>query len=262
MENVTEDEIGLHTRAFNEMADTIEDNIRHLKETDELRRELIANVSHDLRTPVGAMLSLLETLRSEYKGLPEEKKEVFLERAHINCRDLNSLVNQLFELSKLNSNLEKPVFASVELKPLFGKIINKFISLSQKKNLGINVVVPKNIPQVFADENMLTRVLSNLVENAVRYSDSDGDISIEAKTLEDETVQISVSDTGPGISQKELEHIFDRFFRGSTASEKEKKGSGLGLAITKRIIELHGHTISAKSDLGKGTTFSFTLDAT
>lgn len=256
---IANDELGLHAYAFNEMAETIQQNVKALKEQDNLRRQLVANVSHDLRTPLGAMQSLLETLRSDFMEMPGDEKDLYLERALINCQDLNSLVSDLFELSSLNARSSVPDLEVIELIGLLRTVLKKFVLKAEEKDLAISLDVLENSIPVFADEKMINRVLSNLVENAIRYSEQGGAISIGARSVDTQRAEVFVSDTGPGIAQDEVEHIFERFYRGKRAKVTEKSGTGLGLAISKRIIELHGEDISAESEVGKGSTFRFSL---
>lgn len=254
-----DDEVGLHGRAFNQMATTIQENFETLKENDNLRRQLIANISHDLRSPLGAMQSLLESLHSEFFSMDQQNQQTFLDRALANCQDLRMLVDDLFELSKLNAQTEMPELKPVHLLHLFRLVVKKFAMLAEKKDLAVLVDLPREFPRVSADEQMLNRAVSNLVENAIRYSEPGGEIRLSAAEGEQDMVVVSVSDRGMGIAENELDEVFERFYRGSRAAEKEKSGSGLGLAITKRIIELHDKNIWAESTLGEGSTFSFTL---
>lgn len=254
-----DDEVGLHADAFNEMAATIEDNIRMLKESDQLRRQLIANVSHDLRTPLAAMQSLLETLHDKSPSMDQENRTLYVERALVNCQDLATLVDDLFELSKLDAKTEGAELVPLELKPFLLSIVKKLLAQAEKKELALVLDVPKDLPRVSADQKMLNRAVSNLIENAIRYSESGGEIRLAANQDEGGKVMVSVSDQGIGISEEELPEVFERFFRGSRAAKKERSGSGLGLAITRRIIELHGEEITVSSVFGQGSVFTFAL---
>lgn len=255
-----DDEVGFHTQAFNTMAQRIEDNIDSLKENDRLRRELIANVSHDIRTPLAVIRSLVETLHGSAPSMTEEERHQLLDRTLINCQDLSSLVEDLFELAKLNARTEELTPAALELKKFLLSLVRKLIPAAEKKDLAVIVDVPDKLA-VLADERLLNRAISNLLENAIRYSRPGGEIRLQAQAADNDSVSLSVSDTGIGISQEELPHVFDRFFRGSRAATEEIPGSGLGLAITKRIVELHQHEITVQSIENQGTTFSFTLTA-
>lgn len=252
------DEVGFHAQAFNAMAQRIEDSIESLKANDRLRRELIANVSHDIRTPLTVIRSLVETLHSGGVSVTEEERSELLERTLINCQSLSSLVDDLFELAKLNARTEELSLQAFNLNRFLVSLTRKVIPAAEEKDLAVVVNVPEDLG-VRADERLLSRAVTNLLENAIRYSKLRGEVRVDAVPSGGDLVVISVSDTGIGIPEDELPHVFDRFFRGSRAVAEEASGSGLGLAIAKRSIELHGHQISVESAVEKGTTFRFTL---
>ena len=172
-----------------------------------------------------------------------------------NCENLQDLVTNLFELSKLQSNqvmLNKEPFSIGEL---VHDVANKYRILSKKKGVSINTIVSKDIPVVEADVVLIDRVLQNLIDNAIRFCKEGDTINIELKSESASEVKITISDTGAGIPHDHLPHIFERYFK------KDERGgsSGLGLAIVKRIIDLHESTIEVKSTVGKGTSFQFSL---
>lgn len=257
----TDDELGLHAQAFNQMAQTIQDNIAKLEESDSLRRQLVANVSHDLRTPVQAMSLLLETLHDELKIDDNSDHLEFVNRAILNCQELRTLIDDLFELSRLDAKEEKLELETIDIVKVLRDIVNKFLISAEEKDMAIRLDCPPEFPGVLAEERLLIRAVSNLVENAIRYSRHGGELCISAEQVSDSEVELSVSDDGEGIPPEDLPHLFDRFFRGTRAAEREKTGSGLGLAIVKRIVELHGSTISVESTMGKGSKFSFRLSS-
>jgi two-component system OmpR family sensor kinase len=259
VEQLSDDEVGLHGRTFNAMANAIQESILALEEQDSLRRELIVNVSHDLRTPVGAMQLLLETLEKKFSRMTQTEQQEFIQRALTNCRELGNLVNDLFELSKLNANAEMPQLTHLLLSDVIAEVVTVFADKAERKNLEIRVEIGDDFPMVKADEKMLVRVFSNLIENAFRYSSSGSVVVLTAVVVGDGIAEISVSDQGIGIEKNELPNVFDRFFRGTRAKKTEVLGSGLGLAIVKRILELHQQDIRVESVRGEGTTFTFTL---
>lgn len=246
------DQIGT---VFNNMADTIERNIEELKGVENLRKELISNISHDLRTPISSIQGYAETLILKKNDISKEEEEKYLGVIYKNCESLQDLVTNLFELSKLQSNqvmLNKEPFSIGEL---VHDVANKYRLLSQKKGVSINTLVAKDIPVVEADVLLIDRVLQNLIDNAIRFCRDGDTINIELKSAASGRVQITIADTGAGIPQDHLPHIFERYFR------KDERGSssGLGLAIVKRIIDLHQSSIDVMSTLGKGTSFRFSL---
>ncbi len=246
------DQIGI---VFNSMADTIQQNIEELKGVENLRKELISNISHDLRTPIASIQGYAETLILKKDSIEQKEQEKYLGVIYKNCENLQDLVTNLFELSKLQSNqvmLNKEPFSIGEL---VHDVANKYRLLSQKKGVSINTIVSKDIPVVEADVLLIDRVLQNLIDNAIRFCKEGDTINIELKSLSTGEVNITIADTGAGIQSDHLPHIFDRYFR------KDERGgsSGLGLAIVKRIIDLHESSIDVKSAIGKGTSFRFSL---
>ncbi len=240
---------------FNSMADTIQNNIEELKGVENLRKELISNISHDLRTPIASIQGYAETLLLKKENIKKEEEEKYLNIIYKNCGSLQELVTNLFELSKLQSDrviLNREPFSIGEL---VHDVANKYRILSQKKGVSINTIVSRDIPVVNADVLLIDRVLQNLIENAVRFCKEGDTINIEIEPAVSDKVSVRISDNGAGISQDHLPHIFERYFR------KDERGgsSGLGLAIVKRIIDLHESTIEVRSVLGKGTSFRFTL---
>jgi signal transduction histidine kinase len=246
------DEVGT---VFNSMADTIERNIEELKGVENLRKELISNISHDLRTPIASIQGYAETLILKKEDIEPKEREKYLAIIYKNCESLQDLVTNLFELSKLQSNqvtLNREPFSIGEL---VHDVANKYRILSQKKGVSINTILSKDIPVVEADVLLIDRVLQNLIDNAIRFCKEGDTINIELKSAQTGDVNITISDTGAGIPQDHLPHIFERYFR------KDERGgsSGLGLAIVKRIIDLHESSIDVKSVVGKGTSFQFAL---
>jgi len=246
------DEVG---RVFNSMADTIQQNIEELKGVENLRKELISNISHDLRTPIASIQGYAETLILKKDSIKQQEQEKYLGVIYKNCENLQDLVTNLFELSKLQSNqviLNKEPFSIGEL---VHDVANKYRILSQKKGVSINTLVSKDIPVVEADVLLIDRVLQNLIDNAIRFCKEGDTINIQLNSDEKSEVDITIADTGEGIPGEWLPHIFDRYFK------KDERGgsSGLGLAIVKRIMDLHESSIDVKSTVGKGTSFQFSL---
>jgi signal transduction histidine kinase len=246
------DNIGL---VFNEMASTIEKNIRELKETDEFRVELISNVSHDLRTPVASIQGFAETLILKHDKIDSTEQLKYLEIIYASCERLKKLVSELFELSKLQTNQIKLNREPFSIAELISDIANKYRILTQKKGISINAFIPKDIPMVNADILLIDRVLQNLIDNAIKFCREGDYINIEIKPELPGKVLISIADSGEGIHQDELPFIFERYYKGKKYSDS----TGLGLAIVKKIIDLHQTDIHVISLQGKGTSFFFQL---
>ena len=250
-----ESELDRIALVFNQMADTIEKNISELKGVDNLRRELIGNVSHDLRTPVASIQGYAETLILKQDTISKEEMNKYHEIIFKSCGRLQRLVEELFELSKLQANqviLHPEPFSIAEL---VYDIVNKYRILSQKKGINIDTVIAKNVPLVEADISLINRVLQNLIDNALKFCREGDSILIEIDTREPEKVEVRIIDSGPGIKQEDLPNVFQRYFKG----RNDEHGTGLGLAIVKKIIDLHESQIQVQSQYGKGTTFSFDL---
>ena len=256
---------------FNNMADRLDDQILKLKSNDSQRRELIANVSHDLRTPLATLQGYIETLAIKNDASKEERKE-YLDIAFSQSKRLSTLVDELFELAKLDS-CESILYAEpFSLGELMYDVGQKFQLRAEEKNITLKVRCDDASTWVHADIGMIQRVLENLIENALRHTQMGGKITI-GFTAKGNQVQVRVADNGDGIPEDELKHIFDRFYRvdkSRTNSHEDAENvvsitklvgqsSGLGLAITKRIVELHGSTIKVQSVVNKGTEFSFPM---
>jgi signal transduction histidine kinase len=252
------DEIENIGLVFNEMADTIANNIRELKETDEFRKELISNVSHDLRTPIASIQGYAETLILKRDNIDSEEQLKYIEIIYSSCERLKKLVTELFEISKLENNQVKLNLEPFSISELISDIVNKYRIISQKKGISLNVFIPKDIPRIEADILLIDRVLQNLIDNAIKFCHENDYINIEIHLESGGMVEVSIVDSGEGISADELPNIFERYYKGKKYSES----AGLGLAIVKKIIDLHKTYIHVESLPGKGTSFSFQLPVT
>ena len=252
------DEIGRLAKSFNKMADTIQQNVKELEKTDRLRRELIANVSHDLRSPLASIQGYLETIMLKDSDLSAEKRKQYLEVILKNTTMLRQLVEELFELSKLDTRQVNPEFEPFSIKDLVQDVTLKFEQRANQKGIDIKAEAPPNLPLVEGDIALIERVLSNLIENAIQYACEGGAIKVQVNP-NSKGIKVSVIDNGPGIEEEDLPHIFDRFYRAEKSRSKDKGGTGLGLAIAKKILELHGQNIHARNRDQGGAEFYFRL---
>jgi len=254
------DEIGRLGSTFNSMADRIEGQVAELRNTDRLRRELVANVSHDLRSPLASIQGYLETLQLKEDSLDPEKRRGYLNVALGQTKRLSSLVSQLFELSKLDARQIEPDFESFPIAELVQDVVMQYEPEAEKKGVRLVAVLPEtSLPLVRADIGLMERVLTNLLDNALRHTPSGGLVEVRPE-LDGERVCVMVHDTGVGIAPDQLESIFDRFSRiDSSRPRTDGEGAGLGLAIARKILDLHGGVIKAESTPGEGTTFTFGL---
>jgi len=252
------DEIDDLTYSFYEMANKIVGQMNKLKQSDVQRRELVANVSHDLRTPLTTLQGYLETILRKSNELNEEERDQYIRTALKHSQRLGNLVSELFELARLDANETKPRLEAFSLPELIHDVMHKFWILTSKRNISVEAMFDNSLPFVYADLGLIERVIQNLLENAIRYTPDGGKIEIRL-TRENDSVTVQVVDNGCGIAEKELPLIFERFYRPEKSRQQSSGGAGLGLAISKRILELHGSTIEAFSRLNQGTEFRFNL---
>lgn len=251
------DEIGQLARSFDVMAEHTIAQLRKLEEQDKLRRELVANVSHDLRTPLASMLGYLETLIIKGDALEKQSRQEYLKIVSLHGQRLSRLIDDLFELAKFDAREITAELETFSFSEFIHDVAQKFQNKAEKAAINLQLLCPQEALLVNADIALIERVLDNLLSNAFNHSEPGDRIIIKVTKLGQE-VQIQIQDSGCGISERDLPKIFDRFYQ---AENKHRKGkhAGLGLAIVKRIVELHERHISVKSRPGKGTQFSFTL---
>jgi two-component system, NtrC family, sensor histidine kinase KinB len=232
---------------------TLLEDITHLREIDRLKSEFIATASHELRTPLTSVQMGVHLLLEGAVGELSGKQAEVLEACRQDCERLDRLMHDLLDLSKIEAGESRPQLAFVRSQQVIVGVAENLRPQVEAKGLDLQVDVPVDLPSVMIDRLQIERVVSNLVSNAFRYT-RNGEIKIRAKRR-NEYVVVSVSDTGSGIPAEYLPHIFDKFIQVPGA----QGGAGLGLAISKSIVEAHGGQISVQSEVGRGTTFTFTL---
>jgi signal transduction histidine kinase len=238
------------------MADTIVKNMEELKEVDRLRKDLVANISHDIRTPLSIIQGYVETLLIKEGTLETGTGAEYLQTIMKNTERLNRLVGGLFELTQLESKQVTPKMETFFISDLLQDLVPKYKLLARERGINISTELASESPLIVsADLAMMERVLQNLIDNAINYSGADGIVKISAENVGSE-VLLSVSNTGPNIPEQDLPKIFDRYYK--VNGQGLGRGSGLGLAIVKSILELHKIKINASSGLGL-TIFSFKL---
>ncbi len=252
------DEIDALTDAFVDMSSRIREQIEQLQENDQLRRELVSNISHDLRTPLSAMQGYLETLLIKGDSMTSEERDRFLRIARRHTLRLGTLIGDLFELSKLDSASVTLNLEEFSLPELVQDIAQEFELEMQKKNIDFTIDIKPETAFTIGDIGLIQRVLENLVRNAVRFTPAGGEVTISVAERPD-TIAVAVSDNGPGIPDKDIPRIFDRFYRALNGKEARADSSGLGLAIVKRILDLHDSRITVISKVDAGTRFEFEL---
>ncbi len=252
------DEIGQLAACFNRMADTLVDTMEELRQADRMRRELVANVSHDLRSPLASIQGYLETVHMKDGSLDPEERQRYVKTALHNAQRLSDLVGELFELSKLETKQVEPTIESFPIAELVQDIVMQYEPQAEKQKIDLHAEVPERHARVAADIGLVERALSNLIDNAIHYTPGGGQVRVRLDNREQE-VCVEVEDTGPGIPEDDLPHIFERFYRVDKSRDRDKGGAGLGLAIAKTILELHDRPLQVESTVGEGTTFRFCL---
>ena len=248
------DEVERLDASFERMRERIEEQVEQLRRVDADRREMVANISHDLRTPLASLQGYLETLLLKKTDLAEEEARQYLKVAYRHSERLGRLVAELFELAKLDSGERFPRLESFSVAELVQDIVEKFRLRARDRGVDLQAELPRDLPFVSADIELIERAIDNLLDNALRHTPSGGQVTVGLRDA-DGGAELVVQDTGVGIDPEELPRIFDRFYRG----KRSEGGSGLGLAIARRILELHGSTIHVDSAVGAGTSMSFTL---
>jgi signal transduction histidine kinase len=252
------DEIDELSSAFVDMSAQIRTQISQLTENDRLRRELVSNISHDLRTPLTAMQGYIETLIIKSDSMSAEDRDRYLRIAQKHTVRLGTLIGDLFELSKLDAASVTPSVESFSLPELIQDIAQEFQIESERKNIALHVEVDEAAQDTMGDIGLIQRVLENLVRNAIQFTPEGGEVTISISERRD-SFAIAVSDSGPGIAEEDVPRIFDRFYRARDGEEARSDSSGLGLAIVKRILDLHDSRILVVSKLNAGTRFEFEL---
>ncbi|NCG08368.1 MAG: hypothetical protein GWO81_02165 [Verrucomicrobia bacterium] len=235
-------------------------DITRLKELEEVRREFVANVSHELRTPLTVIKGFAETLVEDGATLTPEAQNRFIRKIVNNAQRLHVLVEDLLTLSRLESRPDSFECSEASLEQLFRETIENNESRLIIKSQTFALEVDPRIQPFGFDPYRINQVLDNLVENVFRYAPEFTRLILRAR-LDDaaEYVECSVEDDGPGIPEKDLPHIFERFYRVDKGRSRERGGTGLGLSIMKHIVQLHGGAVAVESTLGKGTCIRFSL---
>jgi signal transduction histidine kinase len=252
----TRDEIAILERTFVQMADRIAVQWRELKRQDQERRELFANISHDLRTPLTSLHGYLETLSLKDAALTPPERHRYLGIALAQSAKVGRLAQSLFELARLEHDNVPLELESFPLADVIQDVFQKFELAVEARHIRLHAEIPPHVPSVYADLGMIERVLTNLLDNAIRHTPDRGEVTVEL-TVDDGKVNVTISDTGPGLPEEMRANLFRRAFSSSGA----RRFGGLGLLIVHRMLQLHGSQIRLV-DREAGTTFTFGLDTT
>jgi two-component system, OmpR family, phosphate regulon sensor histidine kinase PhoR len=229
-------------------------DVTELRRLEGLRREFVANVSHELRTPVAAVRAAVETLQSGALDDPKFAKE-FVAIIERHADRLRRLVEDLLELSRIEAKELQLRPEPLALGEQCEHVVELFALAAKSKKANLSVSIAPDTGRVFADRRGLEHVLTNLVDNAIKYAGEGASVTVRASSLGDERARVSVEDTGPGIEARHLPRLFERFYRVDTGRSRQLGGTGLGLAIVKHMAEAMGAKVSVESEVGKGTRF-------
>jgi two-component system phosphate regulon sensor histidine kinase PhoR len=243
-----------------EWAEQKKQEVELLKQNEQYRKEFLQNLSHELKTPIFAVQGYVDTLLNGAVNKEEVAKK-FLLNTSKNIDRLVNLVDDLDEISKLESGEQLLYKENFIIQDLIEDVFESLSIKAAAKNIKTTIKKGCELPiTVFADKAKIRTVLSNLVDNAIKYGKQNGNVVFSAYKTDQENVLVEISDDGYGISEDHLPRIFERFYRTDLARSRKEGGSGLGLSICKHIIEAHGRQIHVRSTLDVGTTFGFTLE--
>ncbi|HEU5139790.1 MAG TPA: HAMP domain-containing sensor histidine kinase [Bacillales bacterium] len=255
IEDRSKDEIGQLTRHFNAMSERIRDQVTQIQEFDNKRKALIANISHDLRTPMTMIIGYSETLDAGLYKNEEERKtytEIILRRS----RYMDQLLQKLLEIAQLDTQKDRMRREQIDLSEQLRRITADYIPVLENREMAFNIHIPKEPAYVLIDAHLIERAIRNLIENAIQYG-REGKYLGLALIEKDNQIEVSINDRGPGIEKAKQTRIFERFYRGSDGREGE--GLGIGLSIVHEIADAHGGMIRMKSLPHEETTFTLIL---
>jgi signal transduction histidine kinase len=241
------DEVGQLAAAFNKMS-------TELASLERLRRDLVANVSHELKTPISALRAHLENLLDGVEQADPNTLQIMLGQTE----RLTRLIDQLLDLSRIESGELRLNRTVVPLHPLVREVLSEIEMARADRGVRVADAVPDDLPPVLVDRERVHQVLFNLLDNAVRYTPPGGEVTVEARPANG-GCQVAVIDTGPGIAPEHLPRLFERFYRADAARSRGDGGTGIGLAIARSVVEAHGGHIRAESRVGRGSVFTFDL---
>jgi two-component system phosphate regulon sensor histidine kinase PhoR len=233
-------------------------DLTRIKQLERTREEFVANVSHELRTPLSLIKGYVETLLDGAKDNPEVETK-FLQTIQRNSERLQFLIEDLLTISELESGRLKMNLQSVKLHSLVDRVLEDLKPQAESRRVTLTNELPDLTAR--ADADRLQQVLGNLVGNAIKYGRSEGHVNVSGRPVDGNVLELCVQDDGPGIPAEALERVFERFYRVDKARSREQGGTGLGLSIVKHIVQSHGGKVWAKSEVGKGAAFYFTLPA-
>ena len=254
------DELGVLAENLNRMSAELGRLYRQLEAANQHKSEFLANMSHELRTPLNAVIGFSEVLNERMFGELNAKQAEYVEDIHSSGRHLLSLINDILDLSKIEAGRMELEPSAFSLPDMLQSTLVLLRERATNHDIALSLDVPPQIGMITADERKVKQVMLNLLSNAVKFTPDGGSVAVRA-TPKGPMIEISVTDTGIGIAAEDQEAVFDEFKQVGRDSARKAEGTGLGLALTKKFVELHGGTIRVESELGRGSTFAFTLPA-
>jgi signal transduction histidine kinase len=251
------DEMADLSRTFNEMAVQLQAAERKQHELMNMRRDLIAWVSHDLHTPLASMRAIVEAL-SDGVAADADTEQRYLATLQKDILELSELIDDLFQMTQLDAGGLALEYDQSSLVDLLSDTLESFRALAERQGIDLIISAAPQVDNVYMDTRRIGRVLNNLIGNALRHTQPGGSVHVYAERIPG-GVRVQVADTGEGIAPEDLPFVFDRFYRSEKSRNRETGGAGLGLAIARGIVEAHGGEISVESVPGNGSRFSFTL---
>lgn len=244
--------------SFNAMVTHIQNQMQQLTHIDEQRKHLLTDISHDLRTPLANLQGYIETLSLQYSQLDDTQRQTFIDISLKNLRNMKHLIDQIFELAYLESGHIKLNNETFSITELLHDVVAKFAIKAEQANVILNIDVAHEVLLVNSDVEKIERVLTNLIDNAIRHTPEEGEVCLKT-SVQDQQITILVCDTGVGIAIEDLEHIFTPRYQGSNQQVDQQSHGGLGLAICAQLVGKLGSQLNAQSQLGHGAQFSFAL---
>lgn len=254
-----EDKIALRTRELSDINAALETSHRRLQELDHVKSDFLLNVSHELRTPLTAIKGSVENMLDGITGPLSEPQRRYLTRVKANTDQLVRLIDDLLDLARIEEGRTQVTPTFFSLSGLASELLDTLRPVALEKNLTLQFANGADPWIVHADRDKVGQVLMNLLGNAIKFTPSGGIVNVELTETEESFARVQISDTGDGISGDELPHIFDKFYQVQRGTQAKAKGTGLGLSIAKSLVELQGGCIRVTSQVGWGSTFTFTL---
>lgn len=231
---------------------------RRLQELDKLKSDFVSTVSHELRTPMTAIKGYVDNILDGLTGVLTERQSYYLNRVKSNVERLTRMINELLDLSRIEAGKVELNLGNVRMRELISDIVEGFQTMAREKGVTLRTHQPDDLPAIQGDRDKLHQVLTNLIQNAIKFTPTGGEVEVESQLWDDGYLQVGVIDTGSGIPSHELEKVFEKFYRGESGSQDDQRW-GLGLSIARSLVKLHGGQIWVESTPGQGSRFYFTV---